>query len=686
MGRHRQIARERQPITWQAAMRLLVSMGLFVLALIFTTALIYQSALTKATHERAEDLRQFYQVRLAQLERDWEIQTRDFKTRIEFTRYLEHRQTALVNLQAFFTIQGGERRFSQLVIQDKAGKTRFRLSREGGIAHGLKADEAAGWYLDTANRKLYRVFQESIWLGNEGAGWMTAYFPLDNSLLYQLATPGVTLAVQYQGETLASSAGSSGIVSGGRKSDLFERKELPWVSDSDNAPVLQIEALVRPLFSAFELSLGIGLIPVLDALILWFALGTWLMLQAKRIRAMGNAVSEFATHYEVTPALEKNIQFAQGGKQDEIRDVSVVIEALARLNVEQRKEREIAEVELKQHRDKLEELVADRTSELEVANRKLIEQSNRLIVSEAELQQAQAVARIGSWSLNMRESKLNWSAETYRIFGVEEGTPVNYELFLSLSHPEDREKVDNSWKAAMCGEKYSIEHRIVRHGEIRWVREQAELVFGGDGRLEAGIGTVQDITEIKQYEHKIEQMAYIDALTSLPNRRMLYDRLHHALAAARRNGMYSALMFIDMDNFKPLNDRYGHVVGDALLIEVARRLLCSVREADTVARYGGDEFVVLLNELDGNRDVAKAEAAITAGKIRSILAQPYKLESGDARMPEVEHHSTPSIGVVIFSGAASGMDEILSRADAAMYQAKSEGRNLVRFFNGGAED
>ena len=109
---------------------------------------------------------------------------------------------------------------------------------------------------------------------------------------------------------------------------------------------------------------------------------------------------------------------------------------------------------------------------------------------------------------------------------------------------------------------------------------------------------MQDITELKQYAQKIEQMAYFDALTQLPNRRMLHDRLSHVMASSKRNGFYCALMFIDMDNFKPLNDRYGHVAGDLLLIEVATRLTACVREADTVARFGGDEFVVLLDELD----------------------------------------------------------------------------------------
>jgi diguanylate cyclase (GGDEF)-like protein/PAS domain S-box-containing protein len=195
-------------------------------------------------------------------------------------------------------------------------------------------------------------------------------------------------------------------------------------------------------------------------------------------------------------------------------------------------------------------------------------------------------------------------------------------------------------------------------------------------------GVTRDITERKLAEEKIRHLAFYDALTGLPNRRMLNDRLIQALAISKRSGLHGALMFIDLDNFKPLNDRHGHAVGDLLLVEAARRLSHYVREVDTVARFGGDEFVVILGALSEDKETSKAQASIVAKKIHSILAEPYFLEWHQEEEPEtmIEHHCTSSIGVTLFAGHETSPDEILKWADAAMYQAKEDGRNLIRFY------
>ncbi len=187
-----------------------------------------------------------------------------------------------------------------------------------------------------------------------------------------------------------------------------------------------------------------------------------------------------------------------------------------------------------------------------------------------------------------------------------------------------------------------------------------------------------DITERIRHEEEIRKLAFYDALTELPNRRLLGDRLDHAMAASKRSGRYGALMFIDMDNFKPLNDKHGHNMGDLLLIEVAHRITGCLREMDTVARFGGDEFVVLLGELDANRHESMLQAGLVAEKIRAALAETYRLI-----MPEVgilQHHCTSSIGVTLFSNHEDTATEILKHADMAMYQAKAAGRNIVHFF------
>ncbi|MBI5438451.1 MAG: EAL domain-containing protein [Nitrosomonadales bacterium] len=182
------------------------------------------------------------------------------------------------------------------------------------------------------------------------------------------------------------------------------------------------------------------------------------------------------------------------------------------------------------------------------------------------------------------------------------------------------------------------------------------------------------ITQRKRAEEEIKNLAFYDPLTQLPNRRLLMDRLKQALASSARSGREGALLFIDLDNFKALNDTLGHDVGDLLLQQVAQRLESCVREGDTVARLGGDEFVVMLEDLSEDDLESAAQAETVGDKILSTLNQPYQFATH-------EHRSTPSIGVTLFSDHAQNQDELLKQADIAMYQAKKAGRNSLRFFD-----
>lgn len=185
-------------------------------------------------------------------------------------------------------------------------------------------------------------------------------------------------------------------------------------------------------------------------------------------------------------------------------------------------------------------------------------------------------------------------------------------------------------------------------------------------------------TELNQLadesEKTVYQLAYSDPLTELPNRRLFQDRLEHAIAQSNRTKQYRALMFLDMDNFKTLNDTKGHGMGDLLLIEVAKRLKATVRASDTLARLGGDEFVVLLGELSENEQSASEQALMIADKISHALRQPYRLN-------HLVYNCSASIGVTMFCNAGVTIEEVHKRADAAMYQAKNAGRNAVRFYD-----
>lgn len=220
-----------------------------------------------------------------------------------------------------------------------------------------------------------------------------------------------------------------------------------------------------------------------------------------------------------------------------------------------------------------------------------------------------------------------------------------------------------------------------KNGDIypRWITITA--VRDEDQKINRFVGIFSDITDRKKNDELVNKMAYYDALTQLPNRRMLSDRLGQAMASNKRHGIYGAIMFVDMDKFKPLNDTHGHIAGDLLLIEVGKRISSCIREMDTVARFGGDEFVVMLSELNYDAASSRNEAAIVAEKIRARLHETYFLKSQQEDAPGVcvEHHCSSSIGVILFNGRESNQEEIFMRADAAMYLAKSNGRNFVQF-------
>jgi diguanylate cyclase (GGDEF)-like protein len=246
---------------------------------------------------------------------------------------------------------------------------------------------------------------------------------------------------------------------------------------------------------------------------------------------------------------------------------------------------------------------------------------------------------------------------------------------LTLHHPEDLAAFKASITRALTTlQPWQFEYRLLLpSGEIRWLLGQGLPEQGEHGALLMS-GFVTDVSDRKLAEQQIERLAFYDALTGLPNRRLLVERLQQALLSAGRHSHFSAVLFIDLDNFKDLNDSLGHDVGDQLLVQVAQRLQTSVRETDTVARLGGDEFVVLVEELGEDASTATAQVEVIGHKILTWLNLVYDLQGA-------EHHSTPSIGVALLSRQVKSVDELLKQADLAMYQSKAAGRNTLRFFD-----
>ncbi|GAB4422458.1 MAG: hypothetical protein OHK0011_01440 [Turneriella sp.] len=251
--------------------------------------------------------------------------------------------------------------------------------------------------------------------------------------------------------------------------------------------------------------------------------------------------------------------------------------------------------------------------------------------------------------------------------------------WLAVVHPEDRIRLERAMPRLLEAESTISEYRILSaSGKIVWLRDHVRPVRDEKtGTVVKLLGAVTDITERKLAEEQIENLAFYDPLTSLPNRRLLLDRLEQALALSARTGQHGALLFIDLDHFKNLNDTKGHEAGDQLLVQQARRLNLCVREGDTVARLGGDEFIIILGELSANAEEAAEETSEIARRILQALSVPVALTFRDM----TDYSNTCSIGVALFRGHAVSVDELLRRADMAMYQAKADGRNLFRFFD-----
>lgn len=311
------------------------------------------------------------------------------------------------------------------------------------------------------------------------------------------------------------------------------------------------------------------------------------------------------------------------------------------------------------------ELLANRLNQ---ANAELSEQANHL-------KQAQHIAAVGSWTYHIDRDCLKLSDEILYMFGIRpDDFGWTLQAFMDLVHPADRHAVNAAKDAAISAGHGQVRCRVVRPtGEVRHFEIIARLFEDEDGTAYLA-GTTQDITERKAVEDKIHQLAYYDTLTGLPNRRHVLDRIDHLVSMRQRISHDGALLFIDLDNFKSLNDTHGHDKGDLMLKNVADRLQSCVRHYDCVGRFGGDEFVVLLENIGESPQDCATHAMQVAQKIVDALNKPYDLGG-------LQHRSTPSIGIAIIDGEATTTSELLKRADMAMYKAKSEGRNTIRFFS-----
>ncbi|MBI5015315.1 MAG: EAL domain-containing protein [Deltaproteobacteria bacterium] len=303
--------------------------------------------------------------------------------------------------------------------------------------------------------------------------------------------------------------------------------------------------------------------------------------------------------------------------------------------------------------------------------------------SEARLAEAQRIARLGWWEWDGAQGSLRCSEEFFPIFGLKaEEFGASFETLLLCIHPEDRDRVAREIRAAVAdGRSCSLDHRIIHaDGCLRFVHQEVQ-VRSAQRRPVRVIATIQDVTAQKESEAQIRHLAYFDGLTGLPNRRMFHERVDLALESARRHHRLAALLFLDLDRFKRINDTLGHAVGDTLLKQVADRLQECLRHTDcttrpgqeepdaVIARLGGDEFILLLSEIGRVQDAARV-----ARRIFEALGQPFELASQEISV-------TGSIGIAIYPFDGEDGVSLLKNADTAMYHAKDQGRDNYQFYN-----
>jgi diguanylate cyclase (GGDEF)-like protein/PAS domain S-box-containing protein len=379
---------------------------------------------------------------------------------------------------------------------------------------------------------------------------------------------------------------------------------------------------------------------------------------------------------QVEPASGANEQFSQA----EIARLNKIIQSLMN-RAERNASLQGSDFNLFHTAITLEEQVRHRTDELEAALRENEKITRALRESENHHRLLVENAPVSIHEIGMDGRINSMSQAGLQMRGVKQEAEVQGTLYLGAVSDADLERISDLLVRAYAGETSHFEYKA--KGPRGLIFKSCFVpIKNKNGSVEKLMGITEDITERKNAEEQVRNLAFYDTLTHLANRRLLNDRLGQAMSISKRSGQYGAVMFLDLDNFKPLNDTHGHDAGDLLLIEVARRLTRCVREVDTAARFGGDEFVVMLCELDAAKDLSVAHAGIVAERIRAALAEPYFLTSkqeGNAGIV-VEHHCTSSIGVALFIGHEASPEVTLKWADMAMYQAKERGRNLVHFF------
>ena len=299
--------------------------------------------------------------------------------------------------------------------------------------------------------------------------------------------------------------------------------------------------------------------------------------------------------------------------------------------------------------------------------------------TEQRLQHVLNVTGDGIWDWNIQTGEVKHNDRWIEMLGEDPNqTYFSVEDFKNRIHPEDINDVMAALDTTLAGQNdYHMRYRMTRSdGRQIWVEDRGAIVErSADGQPIRMVGAISDISEEVASQEKVQELIFFDSLTKLPNRQYIKDRIQRAIAESSRTSVYSGLMYLDLDDFKVVNDTYGHHIGDILLEQFGRRIQNAVRPSDTVARIGGDEYLILFERIGPNPEGAQIALEEAIKRILAGLAKEFDLGQ------MIRIHAQASMGVVIFGGEASHFDEILRQADIAMYAAKDDPNKTYRFFD-----
>ena len=613
----------------QAISRLAIVLVISMIGILLIGLNNYSIFYQREASQKQALIEAYYRNQLPRLESEWQTAAEQIKARIEFARILEEvTDLRWAKLNALLNAQWEFIEFSNLLILDRQGKVLFRY---GTVAHALDniAALSSGWLYAADHGEFYQVFQRPLWLGQGGQGSLLLLKSLNNAVLKKLEIPETRLHLKFDGALLASSSAVPKDATPFDRSIFSSFKPryvetaLPWPGDNKLQLVIQRDLHVS--YSLPEFLMRPAMTMVFVAILLWLGLGRWLRSTVLRVESVEAAARRFTDSGRLTLA-EAELEPAQSRK-DEIGDLALSLQSLMQ-TVDMR------EREQKAYLDTL-ALLEEAVLELDCDGR-------------------------------IQRASPGW----YTLAHCDDAVGRRLEEFI---HVDDLVALHTQCDALYSSAESHVRLRL-RLGEVdglaheSWLECRFVSHWDEAGKVAGLRGVLRDVTQTYLHEKQISHMALHDALTELPNRVLLEDRFRVSLRLASRTRHKVGVCFIDLDHFKNINDTLGHKAGDKLLQAFSEALKAQLRIGDTLARWGGDEFVLLLPDMQSEYSIRE-----TIKKVWEVMQSPLLVEGAELSV-------TFSMGAAIYPDDGEEVETLFAEADRAMFYAKSQGRNQVCFF------